>query len=65
MIEMKLYGSEKMLIFLLGLFIGGMVGVVVMCLLQVHRDAPENMEVTQPDFEKSGAVGVDNTTKKA
>ena len=54
-----------MLIFLLGLFIGGMIGVVVMCLLQVHRDAPENMEVTQPDFEKSGAVGVDNTTKKA
>ena len=54
-----------MLFFLFGLFTGGAVGVAVMCLLQIHRAASDTMTDVRMDFEKSGSVGVDNTTKKA
>ena len=31
-------GDRSMLNFILGLFVGGMVGVFVMCLLQINRN---------------------------
>ena len=55
-----------MLYFLLGLVIGGVLGVFLMCLVQINRGEPEELLGKEPaDFEKSPAAGVDNTVKKA
>ncbi len=57
-----------MLYFLLGLITGGAVGVTVMCLLQMNREAEyESSEISsaQDEFEKTVSAGVDNTEKKA
>ena len=54
-----------MLFFLLGTVVGGALGVLLMCLLQINRQTAANMFEEDADFEKSAAVGVDNTVKKA
>lgn len=54
--------------FLFGLITGGVIGAAVMCLLQINRvsvqDTKKNVS-KENDFEKTAAVGVDNTAKKA
>ena len=55
-----------MLYFLLGVAAGGMLGVFLMCLMQINRGEPDDLLDKEPaDFEKSPAAGVDNTVKKA
>ena len=54
-----------MLFFLLGMIVGGAFGVFFMCLLQINRQSAADPYEEDTDFEKSTAVGVDNTVKKA
>ena len=54
-----------MLYFLLGAVVGGVIGVFLMCLLQINRKEATGVLDPETDFEKSAAVGVDNTVKKA
>ena len=54
-----------MLFFLLGTVVGGLVGIFLMCLLQVNRREIDDLFDGETDFEKSTVPEVDNTAKKA